>query len=143
MSEITFYYSPLLTSALSVPGASIHLYRRQESCAGRRWVTSPSSGHPTLKPAHTYAPLPRPSHSATQPLVGIIMGSDSGLPVMIAGARILDDFKIPYKLTIVSGHRTPERLHTYSQSTASQGFVAGAGGAAHLPSEYDTARCDW
>ncbi len=64
------------------------------------------------------------------------MGSDSDLPVMITGARVLDNFKIPYELTIISAHRTPERLHTYAQSAESRGLrviIAGAGGAAHLP----------
>ena len=143
--------SPLLTMAYNVPGASVHLYGKQESRVGRKLghITIVGSSdfetRARLRPLlaalddpdiDTYAPLPRPSHSAAQPLVGIIMGSDSDLPVMIAGARILDDFKIPYELTIVSAHRTPERLRTYAQSAASRGLrvvIAGAGGAAHLP----------
>lgn len=70
------------------------------------------------------------------PEVGIIMGSDSDLPVMKAAAEILDEFKIPYELTIVSAHRTPNRLYTYAQDAKERGLkviIAGAGGAAHLP----------
>lgn len=71
-----------------------------------------------------------------KPLVGIIMGSDSDLPVMQAAAKVLDEFKLSYELTIVSAHRTPERLFDYAKSAESRGLqviVAGAGGAAHLP----------
>ncbi|MEY3444511.1 MAG: 5-(carboxyamino)imidazole ribonucleotide mutase, partial [Bacteroidota bacterium] len=70
------------------------------------------------------------------PQVGIIMGSTSDLKVMREAADILDDFGIPFELTIVSAHRTPERLMDYAGSAASRGLkviIAGAGGAAHLP----------
>lgn len=70
------------------------------------------------------------------PEVGIIMGSDSDLPVMKAAAEALDALKIPYELTIVSAHRTPARLVDYAESAALRGIeviIAGAGGAAHLP----------
>ncbi len=68
--------------------------------------------------------------------VGIIMGSDSDLPVMKEAAEILDMFNIPYELEIVSAHRTPQKLFDYSQSSVKRGLkviIAGAGGAAHLP----------
>ncbi|WP_317367205.1 5-(carboxyamino)imidazole ribonucleotide mutase [uncultured Tyzzerella sp.] len=68
--------------------------------------------------------------------VGIIMGSDSDLKVMSEAANILDQFNIEYELTIVSAHRTPERLYQYAQSAKDRGLkiiIAGAGGAAHLP----------
>ncbi len=71
-----------------------------------------------------------------KPLVGIIMGSDSDLPVMQEGATILKEFKIPYEITIVSAHRTPDRLYSYAKDAKSRGIkviIAGAGGAAHLP----------
>lgn len=71
-----------------------------------------------------------------KPKVGIIMGSDSDLPVMQEAAETLDEFNIPYELTIVSAHRTPERLYTYSREAKDRGLeviIAGAGGAAHLP----------
>src|SRR6218665_3111298 len=69
-------------------------------------------------------------------MVGIIMGSTSDLPIMEDAAKILEEFGIPYELTIVSAHRTPERMVEYAKSASSRGIkviVAGAGGAAHLP----------
>ena len=69
-------------------------------------------------------------------VVGIIMGSDSDLPVMQAAADILDSFEIEYEMTIVSAHRTPERLYEYAGNAEKRGLrvvIAGAGGAAHLP----------
>lgn len=73
---------------------------------------------------------------AVLPLVGIIMGSDSDLPVMSATAEILDQFEVSYELTVVSAHRTPERLYRYAKEATGRGLkviIAGAGGAAHLP----------
>lgn len=64
------------------------------------------------------------------------MGSDSDLPVMQEAAKILEEFDIPYELTVVSAHRTPERLYSYAGEAAQRGLdviIAGAGGAAHLP----------
>lgn len=72
----------------------------------------------------------------TSPLVGIIMGSDSDLTVMQEAAKVLDEFNISYELTIVSAHRTPDRLFDYGSSAKKRGLkviIAGAGGAAHLP----------
>jgi 5-(carboxyamino)imidazole ribonucleotide mutase len=71
-----------------------------------------------------------------RPLVGIIMGSDSDLPVLKEAATILEELGVAYELTIVSAHRTPERLFTYAQEAEDRGLeviIAGAGGAAHLP----------
>ncbi|MCX7918755.1 MAG: 5-(carboxyamino)imidazole ribonucleotide mutase [bacterium] len=71
-----------------------------------------------------------------KPLVGIIMGSDSDLPVMKEAAEILQKFGIAYELTIVSAHRTPNRLVKYARTSEKKGLaviIAGAGGAAHLP----------
>ncbi len=68
--------------------------------------------------------------------VGILMGSDSDLPVMQDAAKALDDFGIPYEITIVSAHRTPDVLFEYSKKAITRGIkviIAGAGGAAHLP----------
>ena len=68
--------------------------------------------------------------------IGIIMGSDSDLPVMQAAADMLDRLGVPYEITIVSAHRTPARLYEYAQTAESRGLkviIAGAGGAAHLP----------
>jgi 5-(carboxyamino)imidazole ribonucleotide mutase len=72
----------------------------------------------------------------SQPIVSIIMGSDSDLPVMEQAAGILDSLGIPYELTIVSAHRTPERMFKFAQTAHERGIrviIAGAGGAAHLP----------
>ena len=72
----------------------------------------------------------------TNALAGIIMGSDSDLPVMREAADALARLEVPYEMTIVSAHRTPERLDEYARSAAERGLrgiIAGAGGAAHLP----------
>jgi 5-(carboxyamino)imidazole ribonucleotide mutase len=69
-------------------------------------------------------------------LVSIIMGSDSDLPVMTAAAEILEKMDISYHMTVVSAHRTPERMFSYANEARSNGtkvIIAGAGGAAHLP----------
>ena len=69
-------------------------------------------------------------------LVGIIMGSDSDLPVMQAAADILKYFDIQFELTVVSAHRTPQRMFEYAKAAKERGLkviIAGAGGAAHLP----------
>ena len=76
------------------------------------------------------------SKHPSSPLVGIIMGSDSDLPVMREAAAILDELGVAYEMTIVSAHRTPQRLYDYAQGAVERGLrviVAGAGGAAHLP----------
>lgn len=64
------------------------------------------------------------------------MGSDSDLPVMQEAAKVLEEFNIPFELTIVSAHRTPERMVEYAKTAVDRGLkviIAGAGGAAHLP----------
>jgi 5-(carboxyamino)imidazole ribonucleotide mutase len=69
------------------------------------------------------------------PLVGILMGSDSDLKVMSEAAKVLEEFSVPYEITVLSAHRTPDRAHEYSNSAISRGLkviIAGAGGAAHL-----------
>ena len=72
----------------------------------------------------------------TQPLVGIIMGSQSDWPTMREAADMLDALGIPYEKKIVSAHRTPDKLWDYGKTAADRGLqviIAGAGGAAHLP----------
>lgn len=72
----------------------------------------------------------------SKPLVGIIMGSDSDLPVMRAAAEFLRQINIPFELTIVSAHRTPQRMINYAEQAKQRGLkiiIAGAGAAAHLP----------
>ena len=69
-------------------------------------------------------------------VVGIIMGSQSDLKVMKEAAEFLEELKVPFELTVVSAHRTPQRMVDYASSARSRGLkviVAGAGGAAHLP----------
>ena len=84
-----------------------------------------------------------------QPLVGIIMGSDSDLKIMEAAAEILKKFEVPFELTIVSAHRTPLRMVDYASSAIERGLkiiIAGAGGAAHLPgmiASLTTLTCYW
>lgn len=71
-----------------------------------------------------------------KPLVGIIMGSDSDLPKMQKAADMLKEFEVPYEITVVSAHRTPDRMMEYGKSAEERGLkviIAGAGGAAHLP----------
>ncbi len=68
--------------------------------------------------------------------IGIIMGSDSDWTVMQAAANLLTEFELAYEVTIVSAHRTPQRLFDYAGQAAERGLrviIAGAGGAAHLP----------
>ena len=145
--------------ALTVPGASVHLYGKSECRKGRKMghitivadsdaqlrsrlrsllLSLPESYCPPGE-VDLYAPdvmVPGSGFSDPNPLVGVIMGSDSDLHVMLPAARILDHFKIPYELTIVSAHRTPDRLVEYARSASTRGLrtiIAGAGGAAHLP----------
>jgi 5-(carboxyamino)imidazole ribonucleotide mutase len=71
-----------------------------------------------------------------QPLVAIIMGSDSDWPVMKNAAQMLADFGVPYEAKVVSAHRTPDLMFEFAETAASKGIqviIAGAGGAAHLP----------
>ncbi|KAF5371474.1 hypothetical protein D9615_009601 [Tricholomella constricta] len=153
MDEIT----TTTNAALAVPGATVHLYGKSECRKGRKMghITIVADSDAQLRdrlrpllqslPSSTpeeidrYAPAattPGSGFSDPQPLVGIIMGSDSDLPVMLPAARILDRFRIPYELTIVSAHRTPDRLVQYARAASTRGLrtiIAGAGGAAHLP----------
>lgn len=147
-----------VSAALAVEGATVHLYGKKDCRKGRKvghiTVTGESDAvvrdrmRPILRSmedidedwiTRSIGPDPAASKvpkSHPQPLVGIIMGSDSDLPVMIQGARILDKFSIPYELTICSAHRTPQRMVDYARNAAGRGLkciIAGAGGAAHLP----------
>jgi 5-(carboxyamino)imidazole ribonucleotide mutase len=70
------------------------------------------------------------------PIVGIVMGSDSDWPVMEPAALALEEFGVPYEAHVVSAHRTPRRMLDYAEAAAGRGLrvlIAGAGGAAHLP----------
>jgi len=72
----------------------------------------------------------------TQPLVGIIMGSDSDLPTMQGAIAVCEEFGVAHEVAIVSAHRAPERMVEYAKTACDRGLkviIAGAGGAAHLP----------
>lgn len=76
--------------------------------------------------------------------VGIIMGSQSDLGVMQGAEEVLEDFGVPFELTVVSAHRTPERMVAYAKSAEARGLgvvIAGAGGAAHLPGMIASLTC--
>jgi 5-(carboxyamino)imidazole ribonucleotide mutase len=72
----------------------------------------------------------------SDPIVGIVMGSDSDWPTMEPAALALQEFDVPYEAHVVSAHRTPRRMLEYAETAATRGLrviIAGAGGAAHLP----------
>ena len=72
----------------------------------------------------------------SEPMVGIVMGSDSDWPVMEAAGKALEEFGIPFEVGVVSAHRTPERMLDYARTAHTRGvkvIIACAGGAAHLP----------
>ncbi len=75
-------------------------------------------------------------NNTTTARVGVIMGSQSDLKIMAAAAQILEEFEVAHEVTIVSAHRTPERMFEYARTAEARGLrvlIAGAGGAAHLP----------
>lgn len=143
-------------AALRIEGATSHLYGKAESRKARKMghitltANSEAELRSRLRPILQAQPdlsaewidKISPEHvsgsgkSHPFPLVGIIMGSDSDLPVMLPATKILDKFGIPYELTITSAHRTPARMVEYAHSAVGRGLrviIAGAGGAAHLP----------
>lgn len=99
--------------------------------------------HPDFVPSSTSATSSSSSSSivvakveSAPPLVGVIMGSDSDLPKMKAACEMLEKLNVPFEVSIVSAHRTPDRLVEYAKSATKRGLhviIAGAGGAAHLP----------
>jgi phosphoribosylaminoimidazole carboxylase len=135
--------------ALENSDASIHLYGKGDSRPGRKM------GHltltrPTLREAErAIQPLvdfvdkqkgkaldPRSEDASSAPLVAVIMGSDSDLPVLKAGLQILEKLQIPFTTRITSAHRTPDWLREFSKKAASTSvrvIIGAAGGAAHLP----------
>ena len=151
MSEVTSF----VNEALTIPGVSVHLYGKSDCRKGRKMghativANSDAQLRRRLRPLleklplgttdeelDLYAPLTLTGFSHPHPLVGVIMGSDSDLPIMLPAAQILTSFKIPFELTIVSAHRTPDRLVRYARTASARGLrtiIAGAGGAAHLP----------
>src|SRR5262245_34227680 len=87
-----------------------------------------------------HPPTPRPPEPASEPdlrppLVGVVMGSDSDLPVVRKCLDLLDEFGLPFEAEVLSAHRTPERAHEYAATARMRGLkiiIAAAGGAAHL-----------
>ncbi|KAH8917953.1 Phosphoribosylaminoimidazole carboxylase [Atractiella rhizophila] len=151
--------SPLLQTALKTDGCHLHLYGKEGCRKGRKMghitivgqndaevkdrvklllATLPedeNEKNSTSTMKDLYTPL-QPGFSHSSPLVAIIMGSDSDLPVMQAASNILSTFSVPYELSIVSAHRTPLRMVEFAETAAQRGIrvvIAGAGGAAHLP----------
>ncbi|KAJ3392568.1 phosphoribosylaminoimidazole carboxylase ade2 [Chytriomyces hyalinus] len=137
--------------ALNTRGAGVHLYGKTACRKGRKMghITLTADSMPQAR-EFTKKILDSMSTTATPPaldketaraltpapVVGIIMGSDSDLPTLKPAAKILQDFGVPFELTIVSAHRTPRRMVEYAESAAKRGLkviIAAAGGAAHLP----------
>lgn len=148
----------VVSKSLAVPGATVHLYGKEGCRPGRKMghitvvADSDAELETQLRPLlealpqfSSYYPEPLPpleqrpgGYSHPNPLVSIIMGSTSDLPVMLAASKILSlpVFGIPHELTIVSAHRTPDRMFEHAKDAAERGvrvIIAGAGGAAHLP----------
>jgi len=123
--------------ALSMPRASVHWYGKSPPKPRRKMghlnVVAESAA------AAAAALLSLQGEGAAPPAaprVGVIMGSDSDLSCMRAAAEVLEDFGVAFELTIVSAHRTPDRLVEYAKEAEQRGLlciIAGAGGAAHLP----------
>ena len=99
----------------------------------------------TFIPLHLYTSIPLPPYTSTplhlsqkmsEPKIAIIMGSDSDLPIMRQAADVLKELELAFDLTIISAHRTPERMFSFAKEAHKKGIkviIAGAGGAAHLP----------
>ncbi|KAF2803192.1 phosphoribosylaminoimidazole carboxylase [Mytilinidion resinicola] len=130
-----------------VGGATTHLYGKGEARKGRKMghvtVTAPtmSEAENRIQPLidavdeqlgkHTDA-----KRSTERPVVAVVMGSDSDMPVLRACFQILERFAIPYQARITSAHRTPDWMRQFAKSAKDEGFkviIAAAGGAAHLP----------
>jgi phosphoribosylaminoimidazole carboxylase len=134
--------------ALESQNASIHLYGKGEARPGRKMghitITAPSlaQAQREIQPLVDFVDAQkgktaRPhSEVEEQPLVAVIMGSDSDLPVVQAGVEILTKLQIPFTTRVTSAHRTPDWLREFSKGAADQGLkviIGAAGGAAHLP----------
>jgi phosphoribosylaminoimidazole carboxylase len=125
--------------AVSISGASVFLYGKAECRKGRKMGHINVSGETRAEVERSVVAILGEnveSSLAKKPLVSVVMGSDSDLPTMKLAATILKQFSIETEVTIVSAHRTTDRLVEYARSAASRGIrviIAGAGGAAHLP----------
>nr|XP_010915413.1 phosphoribosylaminoimidazole carboxylase, chloroplastic isoform X1 [Elaeis guineensis]XP_010915414.1 phosphoribosylaminoimidazole carboxylase, chloroplastic isoform X1 [Elaeis guineensis] len=130
----------LIGRALNIPGATVHWYDKPEMRKQRKMGHITIVG-PSMNIVRTRLNLllekgTTGNHTVVSPRVAIIMGSDSDLPTMKGAAEILKNFDVPFEVTIVSAHRTPERMYSFAMSAKERGIqiiIAGAGGAAHLP----------
>lgn len=130
----------LIAKALNLPGVSVHWYDKPEIRKQRKMghitIVGPSKSSVKARLDSLLERETSGRHDFVIPRVGIIMGSDSDLPTMKDAAVVLKSFDVPYEVTIVSAHRTPDRMFTYASSAKERGIqiiIAGAGGAAHLP----------
>ncbi len=137
----------LCNHSLTTSGATLHLYGKKACRKGRKMghITVVGDFMPNL--LASIKDLLESSHSIAEkgsdplcfepsPIVGVIMGSDSDLPTVKPAALILKGFGIPFEVTIVSAHRTPQRMMDYARLARKRGIkviIAAAGGAAHLP----------
>ena len=134
--------------ALAMERATVHWYDKTDSQPGRKMghinITADSAPEmeANLKILMDAVDLPMKANGnggdipPPQPLVGVIMGSDSDLPAMSEAVAILKKFGVAYECDVVSAHRTPEKMMEYAKSASARGLqciIAGAGGAAHLP----------
>ena len=133
-----------LSRAIHMEHAAVHWYGKKEARPGRKMAhvtVTASSPAVVTSLMSQIRPLPAEQEkkrqgSDNQPLVGIIMGSDSDLPVMQTACAVLESFDVPFEVQIVSAHRTTRRMVDYAASAHQRGLrviIAGAGGAAHLP----------
>ncbi|CAK9187647.1 unnamed protein product [Ilex paraguariensis] len=130
----------LIGRALGIPGATVHWYDKPEMRKQRKMghitIVGSSMGILESQLKSMLREDIMDDQPAVTPRVGIIMGSDSDLPVMKDAAKILKEFDVPAEVRIVSAHRTPEMMFSYALSARERGIqiiIAGAGGAAHLP----------
>ncbi|XWS64726.1 hypothetical protein CRYUN_Cryun05aG0028600 [Craigia yunnanensis] len=130
----------LIARALGIPGATVHWYdkpgMRRQRKMGHITLVGPSIGVLEARLNSLLKEEGSENQSEVAPRVGVIMGSDSDLPVMKDAARILDMFGVSSEVRIVSAHRTPALMFSYASSARERGIqviIAGAGGAAHLP----------
>jgi phosphoribosylaminoimidazole carboxylase len=142
-------HEQVVKEALGVLGASIHLYGKGAARPGRKMghitVTAPTlaKAEAQIQPLIDFVDskkgktvAPKDLKTGEEPLVAVIMGSDSDLPVLEAGLKILTTLKIPFTTRITSAHRTPDWLRSFSKSAADTSLrviIGAAGGAAHLP----------
>lgn len=130
----------LIKKALNIPGATVHWYDKPEIRKQRKMghitIVGPSMSIVKSRLDLLLNRQTTVEDNAATPRVAIIMGSDSDLPIMKDAAEVLKTFGVSFEITIVSAHRTPERMYTFASSANSRGIqviIAGAGGAAHLP----------